>query len=668
MAGINKNKHLENATKHVQRGQLDRAVKELQKILEHDADDIQVRLKVAGLLARTAKPEEALRNYDHVAAHYVKEGFNARAVAVYELMVKIDPQRTDLHMKLGDLYAVLMRRADALREYQIVATWFDGKGKAAESLEVLRKMAEISPDNARVRRKLAELMVQQGQAGEAKAELERLAETLRQKGGEAAPDLADVLDRIAALAPKSVAALHAAARTHLERRDPRRALARLQGAFGIDPHDAATLALLAEAFIALGNRAKALAVLRELAKIHDRAGRLPERDEVWREVQRLDPSDPDARDALDPPIPLTERTLDEPEEPLVYEGRARRGAVPAGATPAAASYQGPMSVARLLNEADIYLRYGIKAKAVEFLEQALAKDPKCLSSVPRLAAFHRRVLAGEVSVPAQRIGSMPPPPPTPDFVEVSVEVSQVLDAMKGPTADFREELDEAEFFLRQELFDEAIAIFRSLAARFPREAKIREKLKAAETAHVRDRAGKDPAAGGKIALGRVPIVKVPASEVAGAKTKKRDRELELDLEGAANIEIDAAPENHVSVADVLLEMSGEMDIGKQKKSDFELGLTYKDMGLADEALGAFEKAAADPERAAEARQQMGLLKLERGDVEGALKSLRKAVELATSSQRPSIEFSYGTALETAGRFQEAAALYRRLLEHKNGRR
>ena len=664
MAGINKNKHLENATKHVQRGQLDRAVKELQKILEHDADDIQVRLKVAGLLARTTKPEEALRNYDHVAAHYVKEGFNARAVAVYELMVKIDPQRTDLHMKLGDLYTVLFRRADALREYQIVATWFDGKGKAAESLEVLRKMAEISPENARVRRKLAELMVQQGQTGEAKAELERLADTLRQKGGAAAPDLADVLDRIAALAPKDVAALHAAARTHLDRRDPRRALARLQGAFGIDPHDAATLALLAEAFIALGNRAKALAVLRELAKIHDRAGRLPERDEVWREVQRLDPNDRDALDALEPPIPLTERTIDEPEEPLVYEGsRARRGAVPAGATPAAASYQGPMSVARLLNEADIYLRYGIKAKAVEFLEQALAKDPKCLSSVPRLAAFHKRVLAGEVSVPAQRIGERLPPEP--GFVEVSVEVSQVLDAMKGPTADFREELDEAEFFLRQELFDEAIAIFRSLAARFPREAKIREKLKAAETAHVRDRAERDPAAG-KVPLARVALVKVPASQVA--KTKKRDRELELDLEGAANIEIDAAPGNQVSVADVLLEMSGEMDIGKQKKSDFELGLTYKDMGLGDEALGAFEKAATDPERAAEARQQIGLLKLERGDVEGALKSLRKAVELATSSQRPSIEFSYGTALETAGRFQEAAALYRRLLEHKNGRR
>lgn len=665
MAGINKNKHLENATKHVQRGQLDRAVKELQKILEHDADDIQVRLKVAGLLARTTKPEEALRNYDHVATHYVKEGFNARAVAVYELMVKIEPQRVDLHMKLGDLYAVLFRRADALREYQIVATWFDGKGKAAESLEVLRKMAEISPENARVRRKLAELMVQQGQVAEAKSELERLADTLRQKDS-GAPELADVLDRIAALAPADLAALRGAARTHLDRRDPRRALARLQGAFGIDPHDAATLALLAEAFIALGNRVKALAVLRELAKIHDRAGRRPERDEVWREVQRLDPSDPDAADALEPPIPLTERTLDEVEEPLVYEGSKaeRRAAVPAGSTPAAASYAGPMSVARLLNEADIYLRYGIKAKAMEFLDQALAKDPKCLSSVPRLAAFHRRVLAGEVSVPSQRIGSMPPPPPKPGFVEVSVEVSQVLQAMSGPTADFREELDEADFFLRQELYDEAIAIFRSLAARFPKEPKIREKLHAAETALVRDRAAREP--GAKVPLARIPLVKVPASEVARPKRRERERELELDLDGSANIEIDAAP-HQVSVADVLQELSGEMDVGKEKKSDFELGLTYKDMGLADEALAAFDKASADPERAAEARQQIGLLRLERGDVEGALRSLRKATELATPGQRPSIEFSYGTALESAGRFQEAAALYRRLLERKNGR-
>ena len=628
--GINKNKHLENATKHVQRGQLDRAVKELQKILDHDPDDIPVRLKCAGLLARVNKAAEALESYDRVADHYVKNGFNARAVAVYELMTKIDPARVDVHMKLGDLYAILMRRVDAMREYQTVAAYFDAKGKPAQSLEVLRKMAEIGPENARVRRKLAELMVQQGQQEEGKAELERLAETLRAKGGRD-EELPEVLDRIAALSPGNAGALRAAARAHLERRDPKRALARLQGAFGADPSDPETLSLLAETFLGLRNRKKALAVYRELAKIHDVAGRREERDEVWREVLRIAPDDLEAKEALDAPIPLTELSTAGEEKPLVYQG----GGGPARSGPP------PMSVSRLLTEAEIYLRYGIKAKVMEYVDTALAKDPDCLASQPRLAAFHRRVLDGEVSVPhARALPAGPPPPPAkPKFVEISVEVSQALAGAAGQ-ADFREELDEAEFFVRQELYEEAISVYRALAARFPKEKTIRAKLRAAESALAGERA-------------------------TGSRSVKR-RELDLEMDGVATIDgAEPAPQPQVSVAEVLQEMSGEMDLATGKRSSFELGLTYKDMGLMDEALAAFEKAAANPDRAAEARHQIGLCRIARGDAEGAVKALKKAAGLARPEQRAAIEFSLGNALEAAGRFQEAAKLYRRLLEERD---
>ena len=47
MAAVNKNKLLDNATKYIQKGQVDRAIKELQKVVEADPADARTRLKLA---------------------------------------------------------------------------------------------------------------------------------------------------------------------------------------------------------------------------------------------------------------------------------------------------------------------------------------------------------------------------------------------------------------------------------------------------------------------------------------------------------------------------------------------------------------------------------------------------------------------------------------------
>ena len=79
------------------------------------------------------------------------------------------------------------------------------------------------------------------------------------------------------------------AETYIARRDPKRALAKLQICFKADPRDVSTLSLLAEAFLMLSQTEKAVSVYREIARIHREAHRPQERYERLAPYPRAEP-------------------------------------------------------------------------------------------------------------------------------------------------------------------------------------------------------------------------------------------------------------------------------------------------------------------------------------------------------------------------------------------
>ena len=99
---INKNKVMEAAQKFVEKGQIDKAIKEYLKVVQEDPKDVRVWLKIGDLYAKKGAKAEATETYMKVAQFYGEQGFYLKAVAVYKQILKIEPRLIDVNLKLAD--------------------------------------------------------------------------------------------------------------------------------------------------------------------------------------------------------------------------------------------------------------------------------------------------------------------------------------------------------------------------------------------------------------------------------------------------------------------------------------------------------------------------------------------------------------------------------------
>ena len=86
----NKEKLLESAQKFLAKGQLPKAIGEYQKLIEAFPKDYRNRQKLAELLSREKRNEEAQPHYEAVAKNFTETGFYLKAIAIYKQMQKIE--------------------------------------------------------------------------------------------------------------------------------------------------------------------------------------------------------------------------------------------------------------------------------------------------------------------------------------------------------------------------------------------------------------------------------------------------------------------------------------------------------------------------------------------------------------------------------------------------
>ncbi|HJL19483.1 MAG TPA: tetratricopeptide repeat protein [Sandaracinaceae bacterium LLY-WYZ-13_1] len=441
---VDRTKVLEAAQKHLAKGNYDKAIGEFRKIVEADPSDIRTWLKIGDLYTRKGARTEAIETYGKVADRYADQGFFLKAVAVYKQILKLDPTRLDIQLKLAEMYEMLQLVSDALSTYEHVAAGYARAGKIDEALNTLQKMTELDPENIPIRIKCAEGLSKAGRTKEAADEFEVGARLLKEQGR--LDDFVKVAERLLYHRPDDTAVARELAELYLERSDPKRSLAKLQLCFKADPKDVATLDLLAEAFRQLDQLPKTISVYREIARIHQEANRHEERARVLKRILELDPDDQEARQALasfagsaassrrdiQPPASavvepsragapatadddepeLIAEADDEPEvlaeddvevlevdeeEDIIIVEEDVEAAEPASA-PAPSSSERAASVppdvqreaqiARLLTECDVFMRYGLKQKVAEQLNAVLQIDPGHVQARERLKDLH----------------------------------------------------------------------------------------------------------------------------------------------------------------------------------------------------------------------------------------------------------------------------------------
>ncbi len=233
---------------------------------------------------------------------------------------------------------------------------------------------------------------------------------------------------------------------------------------------------------------------------------------------------------------------------------------------------------------------------------------------------------------------VPPPPPAnsgPDIPHGS---------HGGPTPELESALEEVEFFTSRGLFDDARTILEEQLSRLPNNPLVLERLAEIEA--------QERAVQGDSGTRRAPA--------AGAAPVE-DRSFDI-AESLGGIEGDrpsgvgpgpgfSAPTEQVDVEEVFAKF--KEGVAKQIDVDdgqghYDLGIAYKEMALIDDAIREFETAARDAKRACICLSMIGMIELERGNLNEAIDAFMRGLKAParTKDQEASLAFEIGAAYET----------------------
>lgn len=320
------------------------------EVVENDPSDVRTLLKVGDLHAKLGNIEAANDTYRKVGEHYAKDGFFLKAVAVFKQILKLDPGLIQVYVRLAELYQHLGLNSEAMKQYQIVARHYESHGLKKESLDVLKKMAELEPDNFASRVKLAELYSKEGHTKEASEQFRSVVEDLKSRSN--LQDLAQVYEKMAKLGVADSSINLELVETYLECSEPKRALAHLQKLFQNDPKNPKILELLARSFIELQQLDKARSVYQELISILAESGNVEEKDRIEAKLRALGMTFESSLSETLSPSSADNVDQAEPKE----KSRGKSPDIP-------------------LQEVETFLQYGLIEKACETLSQAVVDLP-----------------------------------------------------------------------------------------------------------------------------------------------------------------------------------------------------------------------------------------------------------------------------------------------------
>jgi tetratricopeptide (TPR) repeat protein len=247
-----------------------------------------------------------------------------------------------------------------------------------------------------------------------------------------------------------------------------------------------------------------------------------------------------------------------------------------------------------------------------------------------------------------------------DAYQSQPDYAEVNGSPPSPTPELESALEEAEFFVTRGLYDDARTILEEQLARLPNNRLLVERL-AELDAQERGTPG---------GSGTRPS---PAAGSDGPEDRSFDIAESL---GA----LDALDEGDRSsgVGPPAFRRSGEQvdveevfakfkeGVAKQigvddAQSHYDLGVAYKEMALLDDAMREFETAARDPRRACICHSMIGMIQLERGNMNEAIDAFMRGLQSPDRSkeQEASLSYEVGAAYEAKKMTKQALEYFQR---------
>lgn len=590
VSGSRRDRALEAAKKHAGRGEVDQALAQLQIIIGQDPTDTAACIVLGDVYMQARQTAEAARAYVQAALACSEDGRLDEAIGLFrERVIPSQPASVNARLRLGELYRRKGMIQEALAEYRAGARIYEQRGKDDEAARVLQHILLMDATDVASRVRLAEVYSRQGDPEAAAEELGVAGEHLRKANR--LNEYLRVAERLLHHQPGNMPVLRDVVQLCLEIGRPHKALARIQRRLQQSPRDLDALELLVRTFDDLKEPRKAAEVLKEIARIQEGAGRLRQRDGALRRVLERTPGDAEvaralegsARGALDAektqpreaPAPNTEisqvvelsmEDLDELREATPIPGGRTR----VDSEPSVPPLVGDGERSRVMAEVEIYLKHGMTSRARKNLDWILSSDPNFEPAADRMRALSFEPDADDLDSEGRR-----------STEELDLDELELIDDEGAKAAAVAEILEDVGYLWEQGLLDEAQEVLERATVKHPDSADLRRRKGAIE-------------------------------------------DLRDGMESTQEIEVEVPVEEllaPVFVRPQALADGSDMD----GQAHFDLGITYREMGLIDQALSEFSTALGKRVRRAECYRLLGLCHRDQGDLEAAVDNFRKGL-------------------------------------------
>jgi tetratricopeptide (TPR) repeat protein len=431
---IQRDKIIASAEKLVAKGKIEPAIKEYERLLDDNPNDVNTLNRIGDLWVRINRNDEAVKVFAKIADHYSKDGFFLKAIAIYKKINKLDPSKLDIYAKLADLYAKQGLAMEAKSQYQVLADYYLKHGDPGNALVIYRKISELDPNSINVHVKLADLYSQNNQKPEALKEYDRVGRMLLKRS--MLDEAVQVFKKALKIDSSNVELVESLVTALLEAKDYENAIQIVQTSLETSGgEDARLLAINGRILLAKGDLAGARAALeRALSRDANAAGVRESLSDLYVRVGNAD-------GALEMLAPLVEKAVGRGERGVAVEMLNRILRVDSSHTP---TLERLVALYARLNEetnilssmsslAEAHVAKGQYEKAAEVLDKLIQREPQNAQHRTKLQ-FVRSQMGGVDTMPARPQASVPVAPlsmeieePVPTFDSFDDEPSLSLD-------------------------------------------------------------------------------------------------------------------------------------------------------------------------------------------------------------------------------------------------
>ena len=182
LLGVDRDDTLRNAEKLLRQGRLSDSIAQYKKLVDETPDDWAAANSLGDLYVRAGSIDEAAAQYTRIADHFLEDGFLPKAVALYKKILRIRPDEETCLLRLGEIAAQQGLLVDAKAHLTAVRDQRLQRGDERGAMEILVKLGSVDPADMEARLAGTRALADMGERDKAVTRMTELAAELTETG------------------------------------------------------------------------------------------------------------------------------------------------------------------------------------------------------------------------------------------------------------------------------------------------------------------------------------------------------------------------------------------------------------------------------------------------------------------------------------------------------